>query len=145
MSDEIYVLTIYNTITGKYEKVCVTKAVYDEYLHGEFNIKYANHRFYKNEIQFSSLIGYNDGKEEWLAKFVDNKNDPAEIIPEQMITTQLYNCMELLTPDEYELIYALYFCGLSEGAYARGKGVTQQAIFKKKTRILKKFKKFFEK
>ena len=32
MSDEIYVLTIYNTITGKYEKVCVTKAVYDEYL-----------------------------------------------------------------------------------------------------------------
>ena len=145
MSNEIYVLNVYNTTTGEYEKVRVTKAVFNEYLNGEMQKN--SRRFYRNEIQFSSLIGYHDdenGEEEWLAKLVDTENDPAEIVPEQMIIAQLYNFMTLLTPDEYELIYSLYFRKMSENSLALCKGVTQQAVCKKKNRILKKLENFFE-
>ena len=144
MSNEIYVLNVYNTTTGEYEKVRVTKAVFDEYMRSTWNMKNNSRRFYKNEIQLSSLIGYHDGEEEWLAKFADEENDPAEIVPEQMLISQLYNFMTLLTPDEYELIYSLYFRKMSENAFALRKGVTHQAVACKKKRILKKLEKFFE-
>ena len=144
MSNEIYVLNVYNTTTGEYEKVRVTKAVFDEYMRSDWAIKNNTRRFYKNEIQLSSLIGYHDGEEEWLAKFADEENDPAEIVPEQMLISQLYNFMMLLTPDEYELIYTLYFRKVSDYTYAHRTGVTHQAVCKKKNRILKKLENFFE-
>ena len=144
MSNEIYVLNVYNTTTGEYEKVRVTKAVFDEYMRSTWNMKNNSRRFYKNEIQFSGLIGYNDGEEEWLEKYTDEENNPEDIVIEKMLISQLYNFMTLLTPDEYELIYTLYFRKVSENAFALRNGVTQQAVCKKKNRILKKLENFFE-
>ena len=144
MSNEIYVLNVYNTTTGEYEKVRVTKAVFDEYMRSTWNMKNNSRRFYKNEIQFSGLIGYNDGEEEWLEKYSDEENNPEDIVIEKMLISQLYNFMTLLTPDEYELIYTLYFRKMSENAFALRNGVTQQAVCKKKNRILKKLENFFE-
>lgn len=144
MSNEIYVLNVYNTTTGEYEKVRVTKAVFDEYMRSTWNMKNNSRRFYKNEIQFSGLIGYNDGEEEWLEKYTDEENNPEDIVIEKVLISQLYNFMTLLTPDEYELIYTLYFRKMSENAFALRNGVTQQAVCKKKNRILKKLENFFE-
>lgn len=144
MSNEIYVLNVYNTTTGEYEKVRVTKAVFDEYMRSTWNMKNNSRRFYKNEIQFSGLIGYNDGEEEWLEKYSDEESNPEDIVIEKMLISQLYNFMTLLTPDEYELIYTLYFRKVSENAFALRKGVTQQAVACKKKRILKKLENFFE-
>lgn len=144
MSNEIYVLNVYNTTTGEYEKVRVTKAVFDEYMRSTWNMKNNSRRFYKNEIQFSGLIGYNDGEEEWLEKYSDEESNPEDIVIERMLISQLYNFMTLLTPDEYELIYTLYFRKVSENAFALRKGVTQQAVACKKKRILKKLENFFE-
>lgn len=144
MSNEIYVLNVYNTTTGEYEKVRVTKAVFDEYMRSTWNMKNNSRRFYKNEIQFSGLIGYNDGAEEWLEKYTDEENNPEDIVIEKMLISQLYNFMTLLTPDEYELIYTLYFRKVSEGSFALRKGVTHQAVACKKKRILKKLENFFE-
>lgn len=144
MSNEIYVLNVYNTTTGEYEKVRVTKAVFDEYMRSTWNMKNNSRRFYKNEIQFSGLIGYNDGEEEWLEKYTDEENNPEDIVIEKMLISQLYNFMTLLTPDEYEMIYSLYFRKMSENSFALRKGVTQQAVACKKKRILKKLENFFE-
>ena len=144
MSNEIYVLNVYNTTTGEYEKVRVTKAVFDEYMRSTWSMKNNSRRFYKNEIQFSGLIGYNDGEEEWLEKYSDEECNPEDIVIEKMLISQLYNFMTLLTPDEYELIYTLYFRKVSENAFALRKGVTQQAVACKKKRILKKLENFFE-
>ena len=144
MSNEIYVLNVYNTTTGEYEKVRVTKAVFDEYMRSTWNMKNNSRRFYKNEIQFSGLIGYNDGEEEWLEKYSDEECNPEDIVIEKMLISQLYNFMTLLTPDEYELIYTLYFRKVSENSFALRNGVTQQAVCKKKNRILKKLENFFE-
>ena len=144
MSNEIYVLNVYNTTTGEYEKVRVTKAVFDEYMRSTWNMKNNSRRFYKNEIQFSGLIGYNDGEEEWLEKYSDEESNPEDIVIERMLISQLYNFMTLLTPDEYELIYTLYFRKVSENSFALRKGVTHQAVACKKKRILKKLENFFE-
>lgn len=144
MSNEIYVLNVYNTTTGEYEKVRVTKAVFDEYMRSTWNMKNNSRRFYKNEIQFSGLIGYNDGEEEWLEKYSDEESNPEDIVIEKMLISQLYNFMTLLTPDEYEMIYTLYFRKVNDYAYARRTGVTHQAVCKKKNRILKKLENFFE-
>lgn len=50
----------------------------------------------------------------------------------------------LLFEDEQELMHGLFFENLSEREYAAQKGVYHNAIYNKKMRILKKFKKFLD-
>ena len=49
-----------------------------------------------------------------------------------------------LTKEERDLIYALFFDEKTESEVAKSLGVSQQAIHKRKNRILKKLKNFFE-
>ena len=49
-----------------------------------------------------------------------------------------------LNEDDRKLIQALYFEGVSTRKYACAVGVTQRAIVKRRDRVLKYLKKFFE-
>ncbi len=74
--------------------------------------------------------------------------DPGEPVDEQAIrqvmVDKLKSCLLRLTKDEMELIYVLFYEGLTERQYADQKGVYHNAVHKKKLRILKKIKKFLE-
>lgn len=50
-----------------------------------------------------------------------------------------------LDESDYDLIQALYFDEVSTREYARQNGVTQHAVIKRRDRILRDMKKFFEK
>lgn len=58
---------------------------------------------------------------------------------------QLITALAALTADEKQLIQTLYFDEVPIREYARKVGVSDMAVRKRKNRILKKIKKFFEK
>ena len=57
MSEKAYILNIYNTMTGEFELVQVTKEVFQTYRRTKWHIEDSTERFYKHETQMSSLIG----------------------------------------------------------------------------------------
>lgn len=64
MSEKTYILNVYNTMTGEFELVQVTKEVFQTYRRTKWHIEDCTERFYKHETQMSSLIGgENDGYE----------------------------------------------------------------------------------
>lgn len=78
-------------------------------------------------------------------KISNAERDFVEDVELKIMSETLHRCIDLLNSKEKELIQALYFQGLSERNYAEFKGVSQNAIHKRKKRILAKLKKFIEK
>lgn len=131
---------VYNTMTGQYELIQVTKEVFQTYRRTKWNIEDSTERFFKHETQMSSLIGgENDGYERFH-EFIDYDNTPENQAIEEMVFQSLHNVLELLPPKDYELIYELYFKNLTERECAQRLGMSQQAIHERKKRILKKIK-----
>ena len=140
MSEKVYVLNVYNTMTGQYEFIQVTKEVFQTYRRTKWNIEDSTERFFKHETQMSSLIGgENDGYERFH-EFIDYENTPENQAIEEMVFQSLHNVLELLPPKDYELVYELYFKNHTERECAQRLGMSQQAIHERKKRILKKIK-----
>jgi len=59
------------------------------------------------------------------------------------LLNKLNDLMQRLTAEEYKLIYALYFEGVSARELARINNVSDMAIRKKRDRILQKLKNFY--
>ena len=87
MSEKAYILNIYNTMTGEFELVQVTKEVFQTYRRTKWHIEDSTERFYKHETQMSSLIGgENDGYERFH-EFIDYDNTPENQAIEGDFTT----------------------------------------------------------
>ena len=140
MTEKNYFLNIYNTMTGEFELVQVTKEVFQTYRRTKWHIEDSTERFYKHETQMSSLIGGENDGDERFHEFIDYDNTPENQAIEEMVRQSLRNILDLLPPKDYELIYELYFKNRSEKEYAQMLGVSQQAIHVRKKRILKKIK-----
>lgn len=139
-----YYLYVHNTITGKTEKVEVTKDVYIVYRRTEWNIRDNDDSFSKHEIQFSSLIGGENGNYENFHEFVDFESTLDVIYEKEMLYKKLNFIIESLSSKDKELLCALFEEGLTELDYASKINVSQQAISKKKLKILKKIKKLLK-
>ena len=124
MTEKNYFLNIYNTMTGEFELVQVTKEVFQTYRRTKWHIEDSTE---------------NDGYERFH-EFIDYDNTPENQAIEEMVRQSLRNILDLLPPKDYELIYELYFKNRSEKEYAQMLGVSQQAIHVRKKRILKKIK-----
>lgn len=139
-----YYLYVHNTMTGKTEKVEVTKDVYIVYRRTEWNIRDNDESFSKHEIQFSSLIGGENGNYENFHEFVDFESTLDVIYEKEMLYKKLNFIIESLSSKDKELLCALFEDGLTELDYASKINVSQQAISKKKLKILKKIKKLLK-
>lgn len=78
-------------------------------------------------------------------QFADNSDSVEEIALRNLRYEQLHNAISMLKPDEQALIEALYFKFLTQDDYAKQIGLSQQAVSKKRTKILKKLKIIIEK
>ena len=78
-------------------------------------------------------------------QFADNSDSFEEIALRNLRYEQLHNAISMLKPDEQALIEALYFNFLTQDDYAKQIGLSQQAVSKKRTKILKKLRIFIEK
>lgn len=144
MSEKVYLLKVYNTTTGEYESVQVTKEVFEAYRQTAWNIRADDRRFYSHQTQFSVLMGSEEDNFDNFQEFIDEDNTPENSFLESYARRSLHNILNMLTPDEYRLVYALYYQNLSENDYAERIGISQQAVHKRKKRILKKIKSFLE-
>ena len=91
MTEKNYFLNIYNTMTGEFELVQVTKEVFQTYRRTKWHIEDSTERFYKHETQMSSLIGgENDGYERFH-EFIDYDNTPENQAIEEMVRQSLHS------------------------------------------------------
>lgn len=137
---------VYNTLTGRYEEVALSPEVFQVYQRTEWNIKDQDESFFDHNIQFSGLIGGTNNNFENFREFIDVDSDrvPEKVIRDAMQCDKLRAEVSKLSDREKELIRALYIRELTEREYAEELGVSQPMIHKRKTRLLKKLKKFFE-
>ena len=120
----------------------VTEEQYKEFYRQKRRQKYINERSAENgDFSYDMLTTGAFNGEDIL---VDESEPLDEQVVRKIMTDKLRCALRLLSEDEQELIYRLFYENLSEREYAAQKGVYHNAIHNKKIRILKKLKKFLD-
>ena len=136
-----YILKVYNPSTQKIEDVITTKEVYDTYRRMEWKAKYGDKMFYKNEIQFSSLNGLQDGL---LPQYASSELNPAQAYEAIELLNELEKAISKLDDYDQAMIKAIYINGKTESEYSSEIGESQQTVHYNKLRILKSLRFFLE-
>ena len=136
-----YTLTVYNHATGCMETVEVTEEVYRTYLRTGWGIENNDTSFYAHEIQFSSLIGGSENAFQNFREFIDTENTPDKVIERAEMIKAIRRAIRCLSPDDQELIRALFYDGMSGFEYARIKDIPQTTISYRTRILLKKLRK----
>ena len=120
----------------------VTAETYKAYYKDKRRQKYIDERSLLNgDVSYDAL----DTDETLGAEvFADTKTDVEATVINKMTVSELRKAFLLLSPDERELITAIYIQNLTEREYAKQKGVYHNAVHKRKLRILEKLKKFLD-
>ena len=120
----------------------VTAETYKAYYKDQRRQKYIDERSLLNgDVSYDAL----DTDETLGAEvFADIKTDVESAVINKMTVAELRKAFLLLSPDERELITAIYIQNLTEREYAKQKGVYYNAVHKRKLRILEKLKKFLD-
>jgi len=127
-----HTLSVYDTLTGKYENVPVSEEVYRAYKRTGWNIDDNNASFYEHEIQFSQLIGGEDGSYENFHEFVSDGNITADTALNSIRVEQLNAVLPTLTEKEREVLELLYYDGLSAAEAGTLLGISEQAVNKRR-------------
>lgn len=120
----------------------VTEETYKAYYKDKRRQKYIDERSLLNgDVSYDAL----DTDETLGAEvFADTKTDVEAAVINKMTVAELRKAFLLLSPDERELITAIYIQNLTEREYAKQKGVYHNAVHKRKLHILEKLKKFLD-
>lgn len=120
----------------------VTAETYKSYYKDKRRQKYIDERSLLNgDVSYDAL----DTDETLGAEvFADTKTNVEATVINKMTVAELRKAFLLLSPDERELITAIYIQNLTEREYAKQKGVYHNAVHKRKLRILEKLKKFLD-
>jgi len=119
----------------------VTAKIYADYYKEEDHSRYLK-RMTKGSIAFS--LDALENKEK-IIEYALITDELAEEIEKKMTLEKLREVLETLSAKEKEVIEFLYFKNYNEQEMAEFFGVSQQAISKRKSKVLKKLKKFLEK
>lgn len=120
----------------------VTEETYRDYYRDKRRQRYIDERSRLNgDVSYNAL-----DTDETLGEdvFADEKTDVEAEVINKMTVAELRKAFLLLSPDERELITAIYIQNLTEREYAKQKGVYHNAVHKRKLRILEKLKKFLD-
>ena len=137
------ILKVYDTITGKMVDVEVTPEVYREYMRTEWGIKNNDRSFYEHEIQFSALIGGNEGAYENFDEFILDDDYEDDII-NKLYLERLPSALKKLTKNERELIDLLFYKNMTEDECAQELNISRQNVHNKKSRVLSKLNKLLK-
>lgn len=120
----------------------VTAETYKAYYKDQRRQKYIDERSLLNgDVSYDAM----DTDETLGAEvFADTNTDVEAAVINKMTVAELRKAFLLLSPDERELITAIYIQNLTEREYAKQKGVYHNAVHKRKLRILEKLKKFLD-
>ena len=97
MSNE-YMVTVFNTVTARYEEIAVSKEIYNEYRRGEWRISKNNDKHSTGEIPFCALTGGEDGGYENFHEFVDTEHTVEAMLAKQEERRLARRALEALSP-----------------------------------------------
>ena len=139
-SDKSYAEKFFLLLYGMLMKV--TAETYKAYYKDKRRQKYIDERSLLNgDVSYDAL----DTDETLGAEvFADTKTNVEATVINKMTVAELRKAFLLLSPDERELMTAIYIQNLTEREYAKQKGVYHNAVHKRKLRILEKLKKFLD-
>ena len=144
MESKKYILTVFNTLTQRNEEIEVDEEVYHIFRRTGWNIKDSDRSFFAHEIQMSGMIGGQDGPYENFKEFLNTRDVPENIVLKEMEHQALYHAVSILPKADRHLVRALFYEGKTEQEYAQELSVSQQAVHKRKARILGELKKFLK-
>lgn len=120
----------------------VTPMTYKKFYREDRRQKYLRKLSIENDdFSYDSLTTNEFNGEDIL---IDESDPVDEKAIQNLMIEKLRICLPLLNEREMNLIYALYYLNLSEYKIAKMYGVSQNAIHKRKKRILHKLKKILE-
>ena len=114
----------------------VSKNVYKEFYSDIERKKYL--RKLENKFEILSIDSTNS-----FYTNVDD-NDVFDTVADKIMEDKLRQCLDFISEDERKLITDIYFNGISEREIAKIQEVSQNAVHKRKHKILKKMKKYME-
>ena len=144
MKSPKYILTVFNTMTRRNEEIEVDEEVYRVFRRTGWNIRDNDQSFFDHEIQMSGMIGGQEGAYENFREFVDTQDVPENIVLKTLKNQALYHAVFALPEADRRLVRALFYEGKTEQEYAKELGVSQQAVHKRKSRVLRELKKFLK-
>lgn len=144
MKSPKYILTVFNTMTRRNEEIEVDEEVYRVFRRTGWNIRDNDQSFFDHEIQMSGMIGGQEGAYENFREFVDTQDVPENIVLKTLKNQALYHAVLALPKTDRRLVRALFYEGKTEQEYAKELGVSQQAVHKRKARVLRELKKFLK-
>ena len=118
----------------------VTEEQYKEFYRQKRRQKYIDERSAENSDFSYDMLTTDDFNGEDI--LVDDSESLDEQVIRKIMTDKLRGALRLLSEDEQELIYGLFYENLSEREYAAQKGVYHNAIHNKKNVFLKSSKNF---
>ena len=127
-----FTLTTFNTLSGKYEEVPVTEEVYRFYRRSRWNERHGNSMFQRNEITESRFRLINNTED---AEFIINgcpDNGAETIFFQDYEKERIRAAIEELSFKYRELIYALFFEGMSERQYSKSRGIPLMTVNNRK-------------
>ncbi|MCL2299903.1 MAG: sigma-70 family RNA polymerase sigma factor [Firmicutes bacterium] len=142
MSQENYILSVYNAITGQTENIEVNEAVYKEYRRGNWSIDNSDRRFHNHETPFTELKGGLDSAYENFDEFRSDQDNPERLAIEKLTRQELQQAWSRLADGERELLQALFIEGKSERQTAVALGLPYMTVHSRKIRLLHKLKNF---
>lgn len=131
-----YYLYVHNTITGKAEKVEVTKEVYEIYTRTSWAIKNNDKSFYLHEIQFSSLIGCYENFSEFIIC-----DDCSEYIANKLIFEEIICYLKMCSRLEIEIFKLSFVDELTERKIAQVLQIPKSTVHDIKHKLITKIKK----
>ena len=137
---ERHYLAVYNTFTGKKERVDVSLEIYQGAQRSAWRIRNGNRKFSRHEILFGNLTGGEANAYENFKEFMDTETSPDVVFEEKEKLQALYAAIHSLSSKDQALINALFFEGLTEREYAARLGVQHNAIHKQKLCTLMKLR-----
>lgn len=127
MSD--FVLNIYNTTTGKYEDVPVSKEVYNAYRRSVWREKKQDEQYHKKAIPMSSLTYTDSNGDETIANFLCSNEPSLEEQFEDAVLRDAVHCALMMLSEVYRRRFCLrYIDGLTIPDIAATEGVSISSI-----------------
>ena len=140
-------------IRGQY--VEVTDEVYAAYMQGDRKMRY-----FENDLKTERFVLGKEGQvvqiipsredsldrlvDENTQQFSDKQESVESVVLHKLEVDRLHTALSLLTPEERALTQALFFDERKESELAMELGISQPAVYKRKTKILKKLKLLLE-
>ena len=133
----------------------VTDEVYTAYMRGDRKMRYfeadlkSERPVYGSNGEIKQVLPSREDSldrlmEENARQFAAAAESVEDVVIRKLAVDKLHTALMQLTKEERDFICALFFDEKTESEVAKGLGVSQQAVHKRKSRILKKLKNFFE-